>query len=288
MIKAIILDIDGVIIGKKTGFNFPDPHPDVISKLKKVRQKGIPVALCTAKPQFSISAIIKQIGLDNYHIADGGGVIINPIQNEIVKQNLIDTQLTKEVIGLFLRKNVYIELYTVYDYVIQKSQVSEITDKHTPVLLKKPKIVKSLVEESIKSKITKIMLVPKNEKDKERVVKLLEPFKRRLNIYWGLHPTALPLQFGVLTAPGVSKKQGAIEISKNINVSFKHILGVGDTVGDWQFIGMCQYGAAVGNAKQELKELIKAKGEQFSYIGLSVDENGIIDILNHFAPLLTC
>jgi len=282
MVKAAILDVDGVIIGEKKGYNFPDPHPNVINKLKQIRQKGIPIALCTAKPQFSINSLVKNIGLDNYHIADGGGVIVNPIQDKVVKKNLIEPELAKEVIEFFISKNTYTEYYTVYDYVIQKSQVSGITDKHIPILHQKPRVVNSLVKESTKSEITKIMLVSTDEKDKDRVMELLKPFEERFNIYWGIHPSALPLQFGVITAPGVSKELGAYEISKNINVPFKNILGVGDTTGDWQFIKLCKYGAAMGNAKDELKELVKSKGEGNYYIGPSVNENGIIKILDFF------
>jgi len=186
------------------------------------------------------------------------------------------------VIEFFINKNTYTEYYTVYDYVIQKSQVSGITDKHIPILHQKPKVVNSLVKESTKSEITKIMLVSTDEKDKDRVIELLKPFEKRFNIYWGIHPSALPLQFGVITAPGVSKELGAYEISKNINVPFKNILGVGDTTGDWQFIKLCKYGAAMGNAKDELKKLVKSKGEGNYYIGPSVNENGIIKILDFF------
>ncbi len=45
MIKAIILDVDGVIIGEKIGYNSPHPHPDVVTALKKVREKGIAICL---------------------------------------------------------------------------------------------------------------------------------------------------------------------------------------------------------------------------------------------------
>ena len=38
-IKAIILDVDGVIVGEKIGFNSPNPHPDVIEKLKFFEKK---------------------------------------------------------------------------------------------------------------------------------------------------------------------------------------------------------------------------------------------------------
>lgn len=283
MIKAIILDVDGVIIGKKTGFNFPNPHPSVMKRLEQVKQKGISIALCTAKPQFSINTIIKKIGLDNYHIADGGAVIINPIQDKIVKKNLIESQLAKKIVEFFIKENTYTEIYTVYNYYIQESQISGITAKHIPILLKKPKIVNSLVEESVKSEITKIMLVAKNVEDKERIIKLLKPFERRINIYWGLHPSALPIQFGVLTGLGVSKKQGVIEISKNINIPLKNILGVGDATGDWQFIELCGYGGAMGNASKELKKLVLSKGKKYSFVGKPIDENGVLSILDNFS-----
>ena len=57
-IKGIILDIDGVIVGEKFGFNFPLPHPDVISALKKIKFNGIFISLCTAKPYFAVMDII--------------------------------------------------------------------------------------------------------------------------------------------------------------------------------------------------------------------------------------
>ena len=86
MIRGIILDIDGVIVGEKIGFNSPYPHPDVIQKLKSLREKWIVVSLCTAKPHFSIQKIIVDAGLNNLHITNGGGVIIDPINNVVLKK----------------------------------------------------------------------------------------------------------------------------------------------------------------------------------------------------------
>ena len=84
-IKALILDIDGVIIGEKIGFNSPSPHPEVIEALKKIKSMNIPISLCTAKPHFAIRDIIESAKLDNLHITDGGGVIIDPIDDVIVE-----------------------------------------------------------------------------------------------------------------------------------------------------------------------------------------------------------
>lgn len=283
-IKAIILDVDGVIVGEKIGFNSPWPHPDVIKLLKQIKSSGISISLCTAKPHFSIDKIIEDAGLSNTHITDGGGVIIDPIQKKVVKKHLIKPQSTKEVIEMLINNQIYTEFYTVDDYFIQTSQKPKITEQHRHILQQKPKIVKSLATESLSQEITKIMPIAKDEKDKQRVSELLQPFEDRLKVSWGIHPVALPLQFGIVTALGISKKQGAIEISKTVKVPFKEMLAVGDSASDWQFIELCKYGGAMGNASDELKEKVLSKGEEYSLVGSGVDENGIIPILAHFLP----
>ncbi len=126
------------------------------------------------------------------------------------------------------------------------------------------------------------MPIAKDEQDKQRLIKLFKPFKNKLTLQWGIHPIALPLQFGIITAPGISKKQGAIEIAKHYKVSFENILGIGDSTGDWEFIQLCSFAGAIGNASEELKELVSQKGKGKFFIGKTVDENGILDIFSFF------
>ncbi|MBQ9659045.1 MAG: HAD-IIB family hydrolase [Clostridia bacterium] len=281
-VKGIILDVDGVIVGEKIGFNSPNPHLDVINKLKELRNKGIPISLCTAKPHFSIGLIINDAGLDNYHITDGGGVIINPITKSIVKKHIIDKELAKRVLRMCIDNNIYTEFYTVDNYYIQEDQECDITPKHIHILQAKPVKLTDVVEESANYEITKIMPIARDEEDQERVKELYNNLNINLTLSWGIHPVANPLKFGIITAPGISKKQGAIEISKNMNVPLENILAVGDSTSDWQFIELCGYASAMGNASKELKKLVVEKKEGHYYIGNSVDENGIIEILNFF------
>ena len=255
-IKGIILDVDGVIVGEKIGFNSPNPHDDVINKLKQLRNEGISISLCTAKPHFSIGEIIKNAGLDNYHIADGGSVIINPINNTIVKKHILDKGIVKKILEVYIRNNVYTEIYTVDNYFIQKSQECDITPKHRHILQENPVLLDDIVEESVKYDITKIMPIALDEGDQVRVAKMFEEMNTGVTLSWGIHPVANPLKFGIITAPGISKKQGAIEISKNMNIPLENILAVGDSTSDWQFIELCGYGAAMANASDKLKELV--------------------------------
>lgn len=282
MIKGLILDVDGVIVGEKIGFNSPYPHPDVISKLKELKQKGIAVCLCTAKPNYSIKKIINDAGLNNLHITDGGGVIIDPIDNFILKTFFIDKELSKKVIQHYVSAGVYTEFYTITDYFLQSDQRNELTNTHEHILQRAPQVVKLLTEESEKQNVTKIMPVAKNEEDKKRLTELFLPFKDELTLSWGIHPIALPHQFGIITAKGISKKQATLEMSNSIGIKQEELLGIGDSTSDWQFIESCGFAGAMGNASEELKNLVKSKGIGRSFIGRSVDENGILDIFDYF------
>jgi len=284
MIKAIILDVDGVIIGEKIGYNSPHPHPDVVAALKKVREKGIAVCLCTAKPHYSISEEINKPNLHNPHIADAGAVIIDPIDKIIVEKHVLDKELVKEILQTLREAGVYVEFYTVNDYFIQKDQASEITKKHTHILQRKPALLTDIVDESGVYDTTKIMPIATDNEDKKRVSEILEQFTSKASISWGVHPVALPLQFGIITALGSSKKEGAEAMVKSLGISFDEVLGIGDSTSDWNFIQLCDYGATLANGADELKELIKGKGEGKYFVSNgSVDENGILEILNYFS-----
>lgn len=284
MIKAIILDIDGVIVGEKIGFNSPNPHTDVLDAMKKIHANGIPIALCTAKPHYAIRSMVQDAGLNNPQITDAGAVIIDPIDNLIIAEHIIEKELVKEVLETCLKHGIYVEVYTTKEYFIQESQVTEMTKKHTHILQTKPQIVSSLVVTSLEQNITKIMPIAFDDKDQERISKILEPFSKELSISWGVHRIALPAQFGIITALGSSKKEGAEAVIKNLHISFEEVLGVGDSTSDWSFMQLCGYGATLANGTEELKKLLKSKGEGKYFVSNgSVDENGILEIFKHFS-----
>lgn len=203
MIKGIIIDVDGVVVGEKAGFNFPEPHRDVIARLKAIEEKGISISLCTAKPHFSIRTIIKAANLRSLHITDGGGVIIDPLDNIILKSHFIDRKVAKQIVQTCLERGTYVEFYTINEYFAQASQECDITAIHADVLQAKPHLVESLLEELQQEDITKIMPVVQNDDDMEELDKLLHPFTDRATVSWGTHPVALPRRFGIVTAKGI-------------------------------------------------------------------------------------
>lgn len=282
MIQAIIVDVDGIIVGDKLGYNSPHPHSDVLKALKTVRERGIPIILCTAKPNFSVFDIIKSAHLNNAHITDGGAVLIDPLDNKSLEILTLEKTLVKEILQTMLENNIYVEFYTTEDYYMQKDLKAEITIVHEHILQRKPQELLDLIAESGNYEVTKIMPIADDEQDKERIKKLLQPFEEKASISWGLHPVAFPRHFGIIVNKQTSKSEAAKRIIKSLSLSFENVLGVGDSATDWKFIELCGYAASVENGTKEIKELVQTKQDGKYTIGKSVDENGILDILKYF------
>lgn len=283
MIKGIILDVDGVLVGNTPGFNFPDPHTDVINRLFEIRQKNIPVVLCTGKGNFGIESLVKSANLNNPHIADGGSLIVNPIEKRIIKSSPLNSQISKEIVHVCIQNNVYLEVYATDTYYVQKSQENQsVTKKHAEVLQQNPMLPDSLEKEMENKEIVNMIAIADNEEDKKRVERIVAPFAKHVELVWTLHPALLPHQFYVITAKGVSKKTAAEEIFLQLNIPFSNVLGVGDTMSDWKFMQLCEYVGVMGNAPEALKQLARQKDANKFYIGGSVENNGILDICNYF------
>jgi hydroxymethylpyrimidine pyrophosphatase-like HAD family hydrolase len=268
-------------VGEKVGVNFPDPHSDVIARLKAIEAQGISISLCTAKPHFSIHKIIDDASLHSLHITNGGGIITDPLDKITLKSHFIDKDAATKILQTCLDHNTYVEFYTTDDYFVQRSQLSKVTGIHTDILQHEPHMVESIMDEVGKHDIVKIMPIVKDDADMKALDGMLDQYRTNATISWGSHPVALPRRFGIITAKGISKKQAAIEIAEYSKIALDELLGIGDSTADWQFIEQCGYAGAMGNASDELKQLVSTKGER-SFVGGAVDENGILDILDYF------
>lgn len=281
MIKGIILDVDGVIVGDKIGYNSPHPHPEVLARLKTIEENGIPVSLCSAKPYYAIKQIIDSANLRSMHITEGGAVIIDPLDDVVLATHSIDKVLAQQVVNAFLSANVYVEAYAKDEYLLEERQKRELTQTHSHVLQCQPRFVHSLIAEIGGKDIFKIMPIATDKQDKTNLEAIFEPFADELTLSWGVHPIALPHQFGIITAKGISKQQAALEIAAHNQIKPDELLGIGDSTSDWQFISQCGYAATLENGSSELKKLVTDKGKR-SFIGGSVDDNGLLQVLDYF------
>lgn len=283
MIKGIILDVDGVIIGGKPGFNFPLPNKKVIDALKLIQKKGISISFCTAKPGFVINKLVNQIGLKGIHISNGGAEIINHINNQITELHSIDKKSALKLVQLTKFKGLYTEVYTTEGYAIENDKFCKLTEINIKILEKYPMLVSSLEKFVNDNEIVKIMPAAFDKKQKLIIERMMEDFSK-LQLQWGGNPMYAPTLFGVVTKKGITKKSGTYDIIDHTDIPLTAMLGIGDGLSDWEFMQLCNYVGTVKNADSKVKENVLSHGEN-GFTGRSVDENGILDIFSFFKIL---
>ena len=280
MIKAIVLDIDGVIIGNLPGINFPFPSLKVSEALKKIHDNGIPISFLTGKTTFAAWKNISKLGIDNPHIADGGAVIFNPIQNKIIKKEVLKFENIIKLLNL-LGKDAYVNIFTTEDYYLIKSAVNEYTNKYENFIGRSPILVNDFSQLINKEEISKINISSFNNIDKEKINDVLEGLSDLFNFSWSSGPNTGDVKTAVVTSKNASKKLGVKYLAEFLNVDPDEVLGVGDTIHDWDFIEICGYKGVMGNGTEELKSKLD-KNEKRDFIGGHINEDGIIDIFKKF------
>lgn len=280
-IKAIIADVDGVMVGKKSGYNFPLPHPEIISTLSRVNASGVPIILCTAKFNFAIKKIAQLAQLDNPHITDGGALVMNLVSDAIIDEYPIDKLIVQQLIDGCLDNNLYVEIYSAQNYYIQRSQCIAFTDRRSELLQIPPTMVDSLRTVADHEAIIKIIIFEKDPVKQNQLYQLVHAFGNHVHFIWSHHPFLEPWRPGVITAPNASKANASKKVAKLLKIDFSNMLGIGDTQSDWNFMQLCEYVAAVGDKDQELQELVKSRGKN-GFLAPSVDDHGLIEIVKHF------
>ena len=281
-IEAVVLDIDGVIVGKEPGKNFPMPSEPVAERLREVGRSGVSVSLCSAKPFFAVANIANEVGLDSLHIGNGGAIIANPNDPSVGQRRALDIPQAIRIIRKCIERCVYIESYGEDQYFVFRDQVEDLTQKRADILMQRAVTVDDVEEIVGSHDILSIEITAKTPDERAAIDALLAEENEGVTFGWTSHPKTLPYNAAVVTRRGVSKGQGVIDLAASIGVSTENMLAVGDTMNDWTFMRVCGHTAAMGNAEDELKSATLEKG---GYVGGSVDGDGVIEIIDHCIKL---
>jgi HAD superfamily hydrolase (TIGR01484 family) len=284
MIKAIVLDIDGVIVGSKPGVNLPHPSLHISQVLKKINDGGVPVSLLSGKASFIVEETVRKIGLDNLHVADGGAVVFNPLHNTVAHEQDIDPHAVASLVQSALKHNVCVSLFTRearYIFASQLRSHAQFFEKYQSIVQVDAHIIHDIQEIS-SLKVLRILLGSDTVEQKEIIGRILNDVDIPIATSWSGHPRLTPAELLIITKKGVGKRSGFLHLIKSRNVTPEEVLGVGDTVHDWDFMELCGYKGVMENATQGLKEKVDFS-QKNTFLGGHVNEDGILKILRHFS-----
>ena len=266
-IKAIFLDLDGTTL---------DESGKISSKLeiciKKIQTLGIPIYLASGRSCESMLPTYKVLGLKTPFIAYNGAQLIDPLENKVIKQNLLNPLLVEDALRIAKKYNNYIQFYIdkkAY-YIGSKLLADEYSNKSgiTPL-----KLNDSL---NYKERCTNGMfLVSEFNCDNNPLVKISQELKE--NSLWNKKGSYFFSSIGTLefSNKGISKGNMISYLLESKKIKQEDTIAIGDGLNDREMILNAGLGIAMGNASDELKAIADLT------IGKN-SEHGVSKFLNQF------
>ncbi len=255
--KAFFFDIDGTLCYEGNGgLIIPESTIDALSQL---RQKGYKVFVATGRPEMFIPDYILNYDHDGVICANGSVI---KIKGEVLYEKRVPNTFIKELFT-FCDENNY-----VYMLEGDKAYVNDKNDRVFQEFYSKVHFPEEMITEGydlnsgITYNISIIGDVDENKVQKffgEEFLFAKQNFAKFIDIYF----------------KDSTKADGMNRIIEKLELNDYETYAFGDGGNDIQMIERADIGVAMGNARDELKEIA-------DYVTTDVDKDGIYNALKHY------
>ncbi|MEH7096506.1 HAD family hydrolase [Neobacillus vireti] len=269
MQKIIFLDIDGTLLND----NGVIPESAILA-VRKARENGHLVFICTGRSKNIIFPEILEVGFDGIIGAAGGYIEIEDnilFHEQIKKENIqylveyFDTHevdfLLESNDGTFCSKNAKKRMLSaIENHLLDNPDFKEHIEKGFMPFYE------MLIdgEDLIREDINKIIFFGSDYLPFERIT---QEFESRFTIIPNT-VSAFSKNGGELSILGINKSTAIMKVMEHFNISKEHTFAYGDSLNDLEMLEFVQHGIAMGNAHEAVKKVADD-------ITDSHDENGI-------------
>lgn len=273
-IKYIAVDIDGTLLNREGKI-----LPLTKDALIEVQKKGIEVILASGRPVKAMLGFAKELELEKYGgiiVSNNGAIGYDVKKHEIIFENPMDPKDVYDVLVHCEENNLvpmieegdYMLVRDVYEGVVDtgdfgrgRQNIIQSESRSGNYYLKEIPSLKDYVDFNV-NKILTIVEPAILEKEREQ---LSAPFDDRLYV---AQTSPFYLEF---MKKGINKAFGL----EKLGVDPDYLMSFGDSLNDKEMIIFSDYGIAMGNAQQEVKDAA-------TYVTDDRDHEGIYKALIHF------
>lgn len=271
-IKLIAIDLDGTLLSSDRKLSEENKKA-----IKKAKEKGIQIVLCTGRPLRSMKHYLSELDLlddGDLAITYNGGLIQQTKTGEIIKQITFNRSESLDIykLGQELKMPVnFIDLDYVYEppYLINahSSYVSTNSDIPKDQALKFVDVDMDKLPDPFT--INKIVMSRPTEELDQIIPKIPKSYHEKYNIY---KSQPFILEF---LPQYVDKGYSMRVIGELLGLEKAEIMGIGDQENDLSLVQNAGFGVAMGNAI----DIVKQEAE---FITKTNDENGVAYAINKF------
>lgn len=264
--KLIALDIDGTLLNSDNQIT-----NTVKEAIKKSKEKGVKVVLCTGRPLKGVQKFLKELNLNekgDYVTTFNGALVQDTYTGQSISHLTLNYNDLCDLYNLSLEigsrshfydtKTVYTFNKDISDYTILEAYLTG-THLNVTTLDKVPRDIG----------MSKFMMIDHPEILDECIKKIPDEYYEKYTI---VKSTPFFLEF---LNKNANKGAGINLLSQKLGIKQDEIICVGDAGNDKHMIEYAGLGVAMGNATEEIKEIA-------NYITLTNDENGVAHVIDKF------
>lgn len=106
MIRAVFLDLDGTLVGAEDRVS-----PGVRDAVRRVREAGCEVVLCTGRSRVTTEPVAEQLGFRGYAVTSNGAVVMHLGTREVLCRNQIPVPLAVRVVRSLMAEGAAPNVY---------------------------------------------------------------------------------------------------------------------------------------------------------------------------------
>jgi Cof subfamily protein (haloacid dehalogenase superfamily) len=249
--KALFLDIDGTLILRKQG-----PFPDDMDAVKRARDAGHKIFLCTGRSQANLPINRFAMPLfDGMVLAAGSHIILN---NETIYCNAVPADFLRRIAAFYLASQKWCG-FEGRDHIFRIHQVNEDQFEMKPLPIEAVDDFTGKYAGEVVSKLTIEGEASPDERSLLEGVFKLNPFSDYFE--------------GIIKED--TKSKGIKMLLDKIHIPIADSIMVGDSMNDMDGVRFCGLGIAMGNACDELKA-------EADWVTTPVGEGGVARAIEKF------
>lgn len=260
MKKIIFFDLDGTLLTSRR-----EILKENIDTIKKIREKGIEVCLCSGRQKEAIRKYQKLSGAGKYIICTNGAEIYDTEAEDELYAAPLEEEVCIKLFEYATANNIFMRIDTKYGRYINFPEYQILGEVLMEEDYKKFFRENKVLQFSVGSLTSEIIDKIEEGINKTGYMKVVNRFVSSI----------IPAKLHVLNIvnSSVSKGNAILGLCKYLKIDPKDAIGFGDDFNDIPMMQAVGYGVAMGNASDDVKKLAKE-------VIATNDEPGIAEFLN--------
>jgi hydroxymethylpyrimidine pyrophosphatase-like HAD family hydrolase len=247
-IKLVLTDLDGTVV-------LPETHSAsdrVITSIREAEKQGVTFAAVTGRPFWMAKDLLQNIGFNGPSIFEGGGLILNPLTEEVLWSRSVPVVIARQVVTILMQYASIMEYGTNGGVAAQDADPSSIS----------------------KPPLSIWASVPAEAAD--ALVGQLRQLSQQIAVHANPGPGGDFMRTGIqITHTGADKEHAVHALLELLDVDKAHTLAIGDGNNDLPLFRAATLKVAMDNGAEALKQAA-------DHVVASVTQDGFAEAIQKF------